>query len=160
MMGEIDLKYNTSLLNEEPDSDKIQKIIGEEISNLAEKNIKKDVVKLVGRLVWSSVFERYCPKFYLLMEDGFNIPDNFEEYLIESLNPNPIKVRRKSLKNQIKKMLRVKVVRVKMLRVKKVRVKMLKVKIRILMKSKKKRRSQVNILCVKSSTECSDLVLQ
>jgi hypothetical protein len=89
IMGEIDLKYNTSLLNEEPDSDKIQKIIGEEISNLAEKNIKKDVVKLVGRLVWSSVFERYCPKFYLLMEDGFNIPDNFEEYLIESLNPNP-----------------------------------------------------------------------
>ena len=89
IMGEIDLKYNTSLLNEEPDSDKIQKIIGEEISNLAEKNIRKDVVKLVGRLVWSSVFERYCPKFYLLMEDGFNIPDNFEEYLIESLNPNP-----------------------------------------------------------------------
>ena len=89
IMGEIDLKYNTSLLNEEPDSDKIQKIIGEEISNLAEKNIKKDVVKLVGRLVWSSVFERYCPKFYLLMEEGFNIPDNFEEYLIESLNPNP-----------------------------------------------------------------------
>ena len=89
IMGEIDLKYNTSLLNEEPDSDKIQKIIGEEISNLAEKNLKKDVVKLVGRLVWSSVFERYCPKFYLLMEDGFNIPDNFEEYLIESLNPNP-----------------------------------------------------------------------
>ena len=86
IMGEIDLKYDTSLLNEEPDSDKIQKQIGEEIASLLEKNVKNDVLKLVGRLVWSSVFERYCPKFYLLMEKGFNIPENFEEYLIESLN--------------------------------------------------------------------------
>ena len=87
IMGEIDLKYNTALLNEEPDSDKIQKIIGEEISNLVEKNVKNEVFKLVGRLVWSRFFERYCPKFYILMEKGFNIPENFEEYLIESLNP-------------------------------------------------------------------------
>ena len=87
IMGEIDLKYNTALLNEEPDSDKIQKTIGEEISILVEKNAKNEILKLVGRLVWSRVFERYCPKFYILMENGFNIPENFEEYLIESLNP-------------------------------------------------------------------------
>ena len=86
-MGEIDLKYNTSILTEENEESKIQKQIGEEITILMDKNIKKDALKLVGRFVWSNVFDRYCPKFYKLMETGFNIPDNFEEYLIESLNP-------------------------------------------------------------------------
>ena len=87
LMGEIDLKYNTSILTEENEESKIQKQIGEEITILMDKNIKKDALKLVGRFVWSNVFDRYCPKFYKLMETGFNIPDNFEEYLIESLNP-------------------------------------------------------------------------
>ena len=87
LMGEIDLKYNTSLLTEEPDGKKIQKQIGEEISNLIEKNVKNDILKLVGRLVWPTLFERYCQKFYILMERGFQITDNFEEYLIQSINP-------------------------------------------------------------------------
>ena len=86
LMGEIDLQYNTCILTEEPDGNKIQKQIGEEVSILIEKNYKKDALKLVGRLIWPTVFERYRPKFYILMEDGFEIPENFEEYLIESFN--------------------------------------------------------------------------
>ena len=87
LKGDIDIKYNTSLLTEENDENKTQKIIGEEISKLIKKNLEKEIIKLVGRLIWSQVFEKYCPKFYILMEKGFKIPDNFEEYLIESLNP-------------------------------------------------------------------------
>ena len=85
LMGEIDLKYNTCILTEEPDGDKIQKQIGEEISILIDKNYKKDALKMVGRLIWSRVFERYRPKFHILMEEGFEVPENFEDYLIESL---------------------------------------------------------------------------
>ena len=85
LMGEIDLKYNTCILTEEPDGNKIQKQIGEEISILIDKDYKKGALRMVGNLVWSRVFERYRPKFHTLMEDGFEIPDNFEEYLIESL---------------------------------------------------------------------------
>lgn len=80
-------KYlNTSIITEEPDGEKIKKKIGEELEILMEKNVKKNILKLVGRLVWSFCFERYCPKFYKLMEKDFEIPENFEEYLLESLN--------------------------------------------------------------------------
>ena len=86
LMGEIDLRYNTSLLTEEGDGDKIQKQIGEEIFSLYNKYVKKDALKFVGRLVWARVFEKYCPEFYKLMRYQFKIPENFEEYLIEIFN--------------------------------------------------------------------------
>lgn len=86
LIGEIDLKYDSSIITEEPDGEKIKKKIGEELEILMEKNVKKNILKLVGRLVWSFCFERYCPKFYKLMEKDFEIPENFEEYLLESLN--------------------------------------------------------------------------
>lgn len=86
LIGEIDLKYDSSIITEEPDGEKIKKKIGEELEILMDKNVKKNILKLVGRLVWSFCFERYCPKFYKLMEKDFEIPENFEEYLLESLN--------------------------------------------------------------------------
>ena len=86
LMGEIDLSYNTSLLTEEGDGDKIQKQIGEEIAALIDKYVKKDALKLVGRLVWARVFEKYCHEFYKLIQNGFSIPENFEDYLIEMFN--------------------------------------------------------------------------
>ena len=86
LMGEIDLRYNTSLLTEEGDGDKIQKQIGEEIFSLYNKYVKKDALKFVGRLVWARVFEKYCPELYKLMRNQFKIPENFEEYLIEIFN--------------------------------------------------------------------------
>ena len=84
LMGEIDLKFNTCILIEEPDGNKILKQIGEEISILIDKNYKKDVLKMVGSLIWTNVFDKFRPKFYSLMKKGFEIPDNFEDYLIES----------------------------------------------------------------------------
>ena len=86
LIGEIDLKYDSSIITEEPDGEKIKKKIGEELEILMDKNVKKNILKLVGRFVWSFCFERYCPKFYKLMEKDFEIPENFEEYLLESLN--------------------------------------------------------------------------
>ena len=86
LMAEIDLKYNTSILTEEFDENKIKKQIREEITNLVDKSTKKDVLKLVGRFVWERIFDDYCKEFYKLIQNGFNIPDNFEEYLIEYLN--------------------------------------------------------------------------
>ena len=86
LIGEIDLKYDSSIITEEPDGEKIKKKIGEELEILMDKNVKKNILKLVGRFVWSFCFQRYCPKFYKLMEKDFEIPENFEEYLLESLN--------------------------------------------------------------------------
>ena len=86
LIGEIDLKYDSSIITEEPNGEKIKKKIGEELEILMDKNVKKNILKLVGRFVWSFCFERYCHKFYKLMEKDFEIPENFEEYLLESLN--------------------------------------------------------------------------
>ena len=77
LMGEIDLKFNTCILIEEPDGNKILKQIGEEISILIDKNYKKDALKMVGSLIWTNVFDKFRPKFYSLMKKGFEIPDNF-----------------------------------------------------------------------------------
>ena len=43
LKGDIDIKYNTSLLTEENDENKTQKIIGEEISKLIKKNLEKEI---------------------------------------------------------------------------------------------------------------------
>ena len=74
LMAEIDLKYNTSILTEEFDENKIKKQIREEITNLVDKSTKKDVLKLVGRFVWERIFDDYCKEFYKLIQNGFNIP--------------------------------------------------------------------------------------
>jgi hypothetical protein len=86
VMADFDTQYDTSLLTDEDDGEKTKKMIYSEIENLIEKKYKKDALKIIGRIIWSSFFERYCPKFYLLMQNGFKVPDDFCQFLVDSLN--------------------------------------------------------------------------
>ena len=86
IMADFDAQYDTSLLTEEDDEEKTKKMLYKEIENLIEKKYKKDALKIIGRIIWSTFFERYCPKFYLLMQDGFKVPDDFCQFLVDSLN--------------------------------------------------------------------------
>ena len=86
VMADFDTQYDTSLLTDEDDGEKTKKMIYKEIEDLIEKKYKKDSLKIIGRIIWSSFFERYCPKFYLLMQNGFKVPDDFCQFLVDSLN--------------------------------------------------------------------------
>lgn len=86
LMAELDMQYNTSILTEESDNEKTKKIIYQEIENLIEKKHLKEALKYIGRFIWASFFDRFCPKFPKLFEDGFEIPEDFDQYLLESLN--------------------------------------------------------------------------
>jgi len=86
MMADLDIQYDTSLLTEEFDEEGTKNMLNKEISNLMEKKYKKDSLKYIGRIIWSTFFERYCPKFYLLMQNGFKVPDDFCQFLVDSLN--------------------------------------------------------------------------
>ena len=86
MMADFDTQYDTTLLTDEDDGEKTKKMIYKEIENLIEKKYKKDALKIIGRIIWSAFFERYCPKFYLLMQTGFKVPDDFCQFLVDSLN--------------------------------------------------------------------------
>lgn len=86
MMADYDTQYDTSLLTDEDDGEATKKMIYKEIDNLIEKKYKKDALKIIGRIIWSSFFERYCPKFYQLMQVGFKVPDDFCQFLVDSLN--------------------------------------------------------------------------
>ena len=86
VMADFDTQYDTSLLTDEDDGEKTKKMIYKEIEDLIEKKYKKDALKIIGRIIWSSFFERYCPKFYLLMQNGFKVPDDFCQFLVDSLN--------------------------------------------------------------------------
>lgn len=86
MMADLDIQYDTSLLTEENDEEATKDMLYKEISNLMEKKYKKDALKYIGRIIWSTFFERYCPKFYLLMQNGFKVPDDFCQFLVDSLN--------------------------------------------------------------------------
>ena len=84
LMAELDLKYNSSLLTEETDGQKTQNLIYQEIESLIEKKHKKESLTFIGKLIWYSFFEQYTPKFYRLFENGFKIPEDFDQYLIDS----------------------------------------------------------------------------
>ena len=86
LMADLDLKYNSSLLTEETDGEKTKNQIYAEINDLIENNHKNDSLKFVGKFIWHSFFDQYCPKFYRLFENGFKIPDDFDQYLVDSLN--------------------------------------------------------------------------
>ena len=86
LMADLDIEYNTSLLTEESDSEKTKKFIYDEIESLIEKKHKKEMLKFIGRFVWASFFDRFCSKFYQLFEVGFQIPEDFDQYLVDSLN--------------------------------------------------------------------------
>lgn len=86
LMADLDLKYNSSLLTEETDGEKTKKQIYEEINDLVERNHKRDCLKFIGKFIWYSFFDQYCHKFYRLFEIGFKIPEDFDEYLVDSLN--------------------------------------------------------------------------
>lgn len=86
LMADLDLQYNTSLLTEESDNEKIKKFIYGEIQSIIDKKHKNELLKYIGRFVWSSFFDRFCPKFYILFEVGFKIPEDFDQYLVDSLN--------------------------------------------------------------------------
>ena len=86
IMADFDTQYDTSLLTDEDDEEKTKKMLYQEIENLIEKKYKKDALKIIGRIIWSTFFERYCPKFYVLMQDGFKVPDDFCQFLVDSLN--------------------------------------------------------------------------
>lgn len=86
LMAKLDSKYNTSLLIEEIDEEKIKRSIYQEIDNLIEKNNKKDCLKYVGLFIWYSYFDQFTCKFYKLFENGFKIPVDFDQYLVNYLN--------------------------------------------------------------------------
>lgn len=86
LMADFDIEYNTSLLTEENDGEKTKKMLYNEIDKLIEKKYKKDALKIIGRFIWPSFFERYCPQFNVLMQKGFKVPDDFCQFLVESLN--------------------------------------------------------------------------
>jgi hypothetical protein len=86
VMADFDTQYDTSLSTDENDEEKTKTMIYKEIENLIEKKYKKDALKIIGRIIWSAFFERYCPKFYLLMQTGFKVPDDFCQFLVDSLN--------------------------------------------------------------------------
>ena len=86
LMADLDLKYNSSLLTEETDGEKTKNQIYQEINDLLDKNHKKESLKFVGKFIWHSFFDQYCPQFYKLFEKGFKIPEDFDQYLVDSLN--------------------------------------------------------------------------
>lgn len=86
IMADFDIQYNTSLLTEEMDGEQTKSLICKEIETIIEKKYKKDSLKFIGKFIWTSFFERYCSKFYKLFEQDFRIPEDFDQYLVESLN--------------------------------------------------------------------------
>ena len=86
LMADLDIQYNTSLLIEENEPEKTKKEIYKEIETIIDKKYKKEALKFIGRFVWSSFFDRYCPKYYILMEKEFEVPEDFDQYLIDSFN--------------------------------------------------------------------------
>ena len=85
-MADIDIQNDTSLLTEEDDGEKVKKIIREEIETIMEKKYKKSAIGIIGKDIWSSFFDKYCPNFYKLLEERFEIPNDFDQYLVESLS--------------------------------------------------------------------------
>lgn len=85
LMVENDIEYNTSLLNEEGDGENIKSVMRKEIEKIMEDKYKKVSLGIVCENIWTSFFDRYCPRFYKLLEDGFEIPDDFDQYLLDSL---------------------------------------------------------------------------
>ena len=86
IMADFDIQYDTSLLTEEMDGEQTKSLICKEIETIIEKKYKKDSLKFIGKFIWTSFFERYCSKFYKLLEQDFKIPEDFDQYLVESLN--------------------------------------------------------------------------
>ena len=86
LMADLDIKYNTSLLTEETDPSKTKNIIYSEIEEIIDKKYKKEIFKYIGKIIWVAFFDRFCPSFPKLFQIGFQIPDDFDTYLRESLN--------------------------------------------------------------------------
>jgi hypothetical protein len=86
LMADLDIKYNSSLLTEETDPSKTKNIIYSEIEEIIDKKYKKEIFRYIGKIIWVSFFDRFCPSFPKLFQNGFQIPDDFDTYLIESLN--------------------------------------------------------------------------
>ena len=85
IMADLDFNYDTSLLTEEDDGEKIKNLISQEIETIIEKKYKKNALEIIVKDIWYSFFDRFCPKFYKLLEDGFVIPNDFDQYLVDTL---------------------------------------------------------------------------
>ena len=85
IMADLDFNYDTSLLTEEDDGEKIKNLISQEIETIIEKKYKKNALEIIVKDLWYSFFDRFCPQFYKLLEDGFVIPNDFDQYLVDTL---------------------------------------------------------------------------